>query len=556
MAATNKDTIYIDIDDEITTIIDKVRGSEAKIVALVLPKRATVFQSVVNMKLLKRSAEAAKKHVVLVTTESSLMPLATAVGLHVAATPQSKPEIPIPVSSADDMADTTVDEDEDGYSAQNAGNMPIGALAGAALAPQDDEVETLSLPDEDAAADEADADDVPVKPVKYRHLKVPNFNKFRTRMFLGALLLVLIIVGMYVAAAVLPKATIAIATNTSTDNVSFDMTLDPSALTLDPTKMVIPAKTEQQQKTTTQQVATTGQQNNGAIATGSVTMTTCIPGFTTPQDVPSGSGVSTNGLTYITQGDTSFYPLGPDSQHSCYKYGSNATKVTAQNAGAKYNVQNATFTVSGASGVSATGSASGGTDNIIQTVAQADIDSATQKLASQDTSAVKASLEQTLQTDGMYPLPDTFTAATPVVTDSNKVGDQATTVTVTQAVTYTMYGVKQTDLQSLVKDDLGSQINPSTQSILDYGLTNAKVAAITTSASTEEVSFQTVATVGPVINITDIKNQIKGKKSGDVKALIGNIPGVTSVNVRLSPFWVSSVPSNLNKVTVTISGAK
>jgi hypothetical protein len=219
-------------------------------------------------------------------------------------------------------------------------------------------------------------------------------------------------------------------------------------------------------------------------------------------------------------------------------------------------VQNATFTVSGASGVSATGSASGGTDNIIQTVAQADIDSATQKLASQDTSAVKASLEQTLQTDGMYPLPDTFTAATPVVTDSNKVGDQATTVTVTQAVTYTMYGVKQADLQSLVKDDLGSQINPSTQNILDYGLTNTKVAAITTSASTEEVSFQTVATVGPVINVTDIKNQIKGKKSGDVKALIGNIPGVTSVNVRLSPFWVSSVPSNLNKVTVIISGAK
>ncbi len=30
MAATDKDTIYIDIDDEITGIIDKLRNSEGK----------------------------------------------------------------------------------------------------------------------------------------------------------------------------------------------------------------------------------------------------------------------------------------------------------------------------------------------------------------------------------------------------------------------------------------------------------------------------------------------------------------------------------------------
>ena len=100
-AAAGKDTIYIDVDDEITTIIDKLRSSPGKIVALVLPKRATVFQSIVNMKLLKRTADNAKKHVVLVTSEAALMPLAGTVGLYVAETPQSKPEIP-PVPGVDD----------------------------------------------------------------------------------------------------------------------------------------------------------------------------------------------------------------------------------------------------------------------------------------------------------------------------------------------------------------------------------------------------------------------------------------------------------------------
>jgi hypothetical protein len=79
-----KDVIYLDVDDEITTIIDKVEGAKQKIVALVLPKRATMLQSIVNMRLLKRSATSAGKSVVLITSEHALMPLAGAAGIHVA----------------------------------------------------------------------------------------------------------------------------------------------------------------------------------------------------------------------------------------------------------------------------------------------------------------------------------------------------------------------------------------------------------------------------------------------------------------------------------------
>ena len=69
-----KDTIYIDIDDEITSIIDKIENASAKLVALVLPKRATMLQSSVNMKLLKKAADKAHKQLVLITSEASLLP--------------------------------------------------------------------------------------------------------------------------------------------------------------------------------------------------------------------------------------------------------------------------------------------------------------------------------------------------------------------------------------------------------------------------------------------------------------------------------------------------
>lgn len=552
MAASTKDTIYVDVDDEITTIIDKVRASDARIVALVLPKRASVFQSIVNMKLLKRTAEAAKKHVVLVTTEPNLMPLAAAVGLHVAPTPQSKPEIP---SAAEPPADTDepIEEpdDEDGYSAKNAGHRPVGELAGPALLPADS-VETVDLPDEEDEEPDV-TDEEAAAPSRNRHLKVPNFNKFRLRLFLGVLAIVVLGIALYVAAAVLPKATIAITTNASTVNVGFNMTLDTAAQALDEAKRVLPAKTEQQQKTTTQQVATTGQKNTGEVAAGTVTMTagSCSPDF--PNGVPAGTGVSTNGLTYITQANATF---GVGNVNGKCVWQASGVPVTAQSAGAKYNVSNATFTVAGRSDVSATGSASGGTDNIVQVVAQADIDSATQKLASQDTEAVKTSLEQALTADGMYPIPATFNAGTPVITSSNQVGDAVANVTVTQAVTYTMYGVKQNDLTALVQANIKSQTDLTNQGILDNGISNGKFGVVTPGASSEVVSLQTTATIGPDISAADIKKQSAGKKAGDVKSAIGGIPGVTSVDVRLSPFWVSAVPKDMNKVTVTISGAK
>ncbi|HVA11043.1 MAG TPA: hypothetical protein VNG32_02650, partial [Candidatus Dormibacteraeota bacterium] len=146
MPSSDKATIYIDIDDEITGIIDKLQGSKGKVVALVLPKRATVFQSIVNMKLLKRAADAEKKNAVLITSETGLLPLAGMAGIHVAKTLNSKPEIP-PSPGAMDNAVSSIGED-----GQELDNPPdpketVGALADQQAAPKPpaDGVETLML---------------------------------------------------------------------------------------------------------------------------------------------------------------------------------------------------------------------------------------------------------------------------------------------------------------------------------------------------------------------------------------------------------------------------
>ena len=90
----NKDVIYIEPEDDITDIITKLENSKEKIVALVPPKKAGVFRSIVNIKLIAKAGASAGKTVVLVTTDPSIVKLAAATRLPVTKNLQTAPVIP------------------------------------------------------------------------------------------------------------------------------------------------------------------------------------------------------------------------------------------------------------------------------------------------------------------------------------------------------------------------------------------------------------------------------------------------------------------------------
>ena len=93
MTTPQKDVVYIDVEDDITAIIGKLKSGSREIVALVPPKRIGVLQSAVNLRLLARAAKQSKKQLVIITGNSSLSSLAAAAQIPVAATLQSKPEL-------------------------------------------------------------------------------------------------------------------------------------------------------------------------------------------------------------------------------------------------------------------------------------------------------------------------------------------------------------------------------------------------------------------------------------------------------------------------------
>jgi hypothetical protein len=558
MAVSNKDTIYVDIDDEITGIIDKVQNSSGKVVALVLPKRAAVFQSIVNMKLLKRAADAGKKNLVLITSEAGLLPLAGASGIHVAKTLTSKPEIPVSPDMDNDEEDE-VDEDGTEELAQDDApvdaSQPVGALAAAKAA--DDGVETLTLDDEDVPPEEAEApkskDFTPPKAKKDKKLAVPDFDRFRLLLILGGLALILLIFFMVFAIKVLPKATISIKTDATSLDTTVPLNLSTTATKLDENENTVPAKLAQQQKVYTQQVATTGQKNNGNKASGNIGLTNC-----SQQDdevtIPAGSSFSSNGNTFITQKSVTLPPSSFNNSHTkCTSGTSNSVDIIALYGGTAYN--DATNFTAGSpyTGITGKGSTSGGTDNIVQSVNQNDITAAKNKIQAASDDDMKKTLKSSLSKDNYFAIDATYSSGTPTVTNSANVGEVANNVTVTETVTYTMFGVHKKDIQKLAENAIKEQIDTSKQSILDDGVGSASYNIDNLTTTGGKVTMTSTATAGPDLDTNSIKQNAVGKKPAEVKSNLETYPGVQNVDVKLSPFWVGSVPGKTSKVKVVIA---
>lgn len=533
-----KDTVYIDVDDEITAVIDKLRGSPHKIVALVLPKRAAVFQSTVNMKLLKRTAESTKKKIVLITSEAALLPLAGAAGLHVAKTLQSKPEIP-PVPSA-----------------QGAGEGDKQLDPGAAVGDLADNKDG-----DEESADVDDNKDTKTKDTsgkKKSKIKVPNFEKFRLRIILGGLALVVLVVGFVLGWIVLPKASITITTDTSTVDANFSFIADTKAQAPDEENSVLPAISKEFRRTDTEQVDASGEKNKGKKASGSIVMTNCseTDGSVT---IPEGTGVSTGDLTFVTDKSITLPPSAFSGGSGQCITPSETISATADQPGEKYNISSGEdFSVAGYPGVEATNNSAmkGGTDDIVKIVSQADIDKGRKAIQDRANNTAAEDLREDLQDENYFPIQGTLVASEPTITTDRKAGDEADSVTITSTTVNTMLGVKREDLARLIDAEVSNEIDADKQTVSDNGLSDAKFGVESREDSRTTINVAALVTIGPDLDSSEIKKQVAGKKRNQTEEIVREWPDIADVQVEYSPFWVSSTPNNTSKITIRFEESK
>ena len=129
-------TIYLDVDDEITSAAMRIRDAAAGPVALVLPLGSRIATSRINFRLLAREAEAAGHRLAIVAGDAATRGLATSAGL---ATLASVGEFEASVDSGDAApgSDRPVDRIRPGPDHAPTMVVPTEGLAAGGLAAGD-----------------------------------------------------------------------------------------------------------------------------------------------------------------------------------------------------------------------------------------------------------------------------------------------------------------------------------------------------------------------------------------------------------------------------------
>lgn len=539
----NKDIIYIDVEDDITAIIGKIKASKEKIVALVPPKRVGVLQSAVNLRLLQRMAHTADKRMVLITNNAALIGLSAAAGIAVAKNLQSKPEIAeIPAIRMDDGEDII-----DGAS------LPIGELQNTAdqpvrtLIPVHDPAGALNIDNKSVslAAASAGASKKFGKPKN--GIKVPNFNKFRKRLFIGLGAGVALIGILVWAIWFAPAAKVIITARTTPASINTTATLAGNAAT-DVAKGQIQSAFQQTKKDVSIEFDGTGTKNVGAKATGKMTMSNVYSteGSIT---VPAGSKFSSGSFTFVTTAAV----VVPRAQFvGGLIPGKADADVVADTAGDAYNLSPRNYTSDSVSGISGQGSQmAGGTTKMATVVTAEDVQAAVAKLVEPSSDATRAQLAKQF-TGGEVLIDDSFTIERATDSAVPAVGEEVSgKAKVTRSITYTLSAIAKSDLEIYMKANLEKQLTGTqNQRIYDTGTDKVKLSDYTKTAETTTVKIVGTGHIGPDIDEASIKEQVKGKIYGEVQSAIESINGVSNVDVQFSFFWVRTVPNDINKIDV------
>lgn len=542
MSEQKKAILYVDTSDEITSVIAKLQDTSTPIVAVVLPKRAPAFQSVINIKLLKKASEKAKKKTVLITSDKTILPLAGSAGVHVARTTESKPYIPdAPTSGPSEK--TSTDDSVDP-------SAPVGELAEKAKTERDT-IDLGDLPDLDLE-DDGSAKKKKRKPI----VKVPNFNKFRLWLILGGVGLILLVVGWYLAVFVLPRAEIIVETSSQNiaETIEFDAVIGLDDI--DEEGFIIPATEKTFDFSDEATVETTGEINVGDRATGSVTITNCEPEQIT---INAGTSlIASNGRVFTSDDSVTIDPsnrLPPFRPQDCVEDESESVDVTASDVGTNYNISSTNYTIDGFSSNTVFGSGSnmsGGTDELVSAVDERDIRNARSQLVQSASPEAETELVRLHEEDGLLPITESLDEGDTTISSSDDEGDRANEVTVELETSFSMLGVEREDIRRLIEQQIGDEFDLERQAILDDGLDQASLRIVSTDGDTTTLRLRTIIAIGPDIDVPELTEEVAGLRRSETESAIFLRDGVRDVQIDYSPFWVFSTPNNLEKVTITV----
>ena len=586
----NKDVIYIEPEDDITDIIAKVKNAKTKIVALVPPKKAGVLRSVVNFKLIAKTALQHNKTVVLISTDENLVKFAQSVKMPVAKSLSSKPQLATDdeteFGDADEESDIIEEEPEAETSTSKPEKKDVKSdhekshkddkKAEATKVKKSEEVVT-----EDEIDEEADTDKKVAK--KKSNQKVPNIKKYRTQIIIGSVFAVIMVVVLVWAFAFAPAAKVIVHVRTSDQGFSetIKLTTDQDKEDIDAGIFYMEEKAIE--KTASADFEATGEVDKGTKASGTLTVKRTSPVSIVGNGrdaitIPVGTKFTYNGLTYVSTAASTLRAVdGKDFDTDTCKVSTSlvatcdlskdvttTVKIEAIENGDKYNMGavNSGWTAS-ISGATPTSSAaiSGGTSKIVKIVSKDDLAAAEENLDITGESDAKKELIDENSDDAIV-IKSSFNIENGQLSSSPALGEEVngdTKPKVTKKTTYKVYTVSRDAVSQYIEKTVEEGLGDDTRTVYATGAgkDEEKVIAFFESYKNNNGEYtaklKSTVKIGPRVTPEMISEKILGQKVGQVRTMLTSINGVADVEINRSYFWVTKIPSDINKVEIEIT---
>lgn len=567
----NKDTFYIEPEDDITDIINHIKASKHKIIALVPPKKLNVLRSSINLKLIARTAKMHDKAIVVVTTDPTLMKMAALSSLPFAKNLSSRPTLPSEFNEADleypakAKKASLNDEIEINEKAAPASSVSRVRTANESANSRANSASTLAknstinLNSEEVAKtdDEEDSDDQPKK--------ILTLDSLKNRIIIGVVASILIVGGFVWAFILAPAAKISVKIKTIAENFSENVTFvtDANQAVAKDGKFFL--ETASLEKNSEVEFEATGERNIGDKATGELRliatfdMTTTSATASKPDviTIPQGSAFAYRNLNFLTNQEVKISWDGSISKcdagrHSGKCQVAKTVKATAIEGGAKYNIEAVSAgwqsSVAGVEGY-ANSEFKGGTDKIQKIVTASDVTKAKEKITEAD--GVKEELFAKISADDIK-IEDSYKkvaadpTSSPAVDQPTENGKAKLTVKTTYSVNY----VDKTAVEEYVKAVVSTRLG-NDQKIYETG--NVFIEKFQNNNNAATAKIKATLKTGPEVTEQLVLEKSLGKKVGEVTTLIKSINGVSDVEVNTSFPWVRQIPNDANKVSIKIT---
>lgn len=552
---SKKKILFVQIDEEITSVFTKIEKLPYKEIYLVVPKRAVLLKSVVNLKILKQKLEEVEKNIAIITNDPNGMKLAL--------------QAELKVFDQWDLGSELTPEREE--------RDPNSALVKPIAATQNDVEESLPsrLPKKKSSIFEV------VRDMKNKdkgfslRSYISDMKKNRLenqpihltpgkKKWLAAFLLVSALVFFIVIYVALPGATVIIepSADVVSKGVNVNLELNGSG---DNELVAYPVETEVTAKLSH---AATDIENIGTNASGTLTIVN-IDGIEHPL-IKETRFQTDDGIVFRLQEEV-IVPAGSTTNPAKVDVTVVADTLDASGAavGDRGNIGPSRFFLPGLKedtrdklyGESTTPMA-GGTSNMIAHVSEEDLQAAQAQLEAELKEKVLADLRKEVLSEGntkglnLKLVEDTATlqfGTADIDLPYEMIGKEAETFEVTGTLKLSGVAYDSDALYEFLKTQLLSVETPGKQivsvdknsislSVLEADIPNDSYKITAQIQGVEEYEIDTDLEGGAELN-KKIKEHIAGKTIEEAEAYIQNLPEVNSVEIKVWPVWSPTIPS-------------